>query len=108
MEIKKRAGICPVCHQRNHPLAPNQPGDVCDECFENLRHTASPILCNGCNSFAGMVAPGETPDGFKFELGQTYHVPSCKRCNPLSIKFDIVELKEYLENIGKKTDNILP
>lgn len=97
IHIKKEAGICPKCKKRNHPLAMDQPGDICDKCQEELVKKSSIILCNTCNHIAGFVECGKSDGGFEFQIEETYHVTHCKRCTPTLTDFKIIEVEEFMK-----------
>lgn len=107
MDIKKRAGLCPMCKKRNHPLAPDIDGDVCDDCFTELLKKSSPIICNNCKSLVGIVEKGVTESGFEFEAGTNYTVDFCKFCRPFTTKLEINELNNYLKSNNIPKDNFL-
>ena len=107
IEIIKTAGVCPVCKKRNHELAPDIPGDICDECQEKILKEASLVVCNKCHHIAAVVKHGETPEGFVFEPNKTYTTDSCIKCTPFTNKLLINELEDYLKQNNKKSDFIV-
>lgn len=107
VELRKRAGICPVCKKRNHPLAPDITGDICDTCFNSMLEKASPIICKQCNSLAGMIESGITESGFEFKTGESYTVDRCRACDKTLTKLEINELNNYLKDSYIKQDEFL-
>lgn len=101
MEIKKVAGICPVCKNRNHQLAPDVEGSICDKCQDKIAKTNAFVICKNCHKIAAVVKEGETPTGFIFDAGKFYTTNACVQCSPIVSKLIINELEEF-EN-GQKS-----
>lgn len=94
MEIRKQAGICPVCKNRNHKFAPNTEGDICDSCQDKLAAHNSFVICRNCKRIAAVVKEGTTDNGFTFEAGKFYSTDRCARCSRVG-ELIINELEEF-------------
>lgn len=98
--LQRKAGVCPSCNKRNHPLAPDQPGSLCDKCIALIVDTSCMVVCNKCNEISAFIKPGQTPDGFEFKLGTVYRSNHCPKCEPLNSNINIIEMTEFLKRKG--------
>lgn len=102
-ELKKVIGMCPICKQPNtkkHIFTVEESGKIgtpCDSCLKGLvNRDPSVVMCRSCGSIAAYVDPGIAPNGFVFQPGQKYHIPTCRKCaNPCHSFDDIEELVGY-------------
>ena len=94
MEIRKQAGICPICKKRNHKFAPDTEGDICDDCQNKLAATNSFVICKNCKRIAAVVKEGTTDTGFTFKAGEFYTTDKCARCSMVP-KLIINELEVF-------------